>query len=681
VPRASDVIQAARRFAQRVVTYKIFTSDRGSHDTVTSAIIDEIVVATAHENQGLLASCIECQTLIANRWHVSLTLGEILASFRRLAEAGRMTSTPAKVELTQTCATELAARVRSATELETAALAAWESLILDRFPALDSLEVAQLRDELIACIRKLINDRGIEAAIILYPEQRRFKHRLDEVMALSLDDPTGLDPEHALVRRTALKLFFDSMVPIQRHWFLSLLSTTYLMSAFTLDPAAFDAVRRLSTGQRLFLDTNTLYSLLHLQGRRRYEELHEVAERSKLQGYQLCITGWTLKELKRSIESARKKLRAAASHRHVNSDEDERTLATARAILKAHARYCRDTHDTLTPDEFCLRLIRDARYSLSLEGVSVIDDGCEWVDAEQLKIEEQVATLSTFKGHGDDRPASLEEHDVKMRLLVEHLRGGAGRTLANAGYIFLTEDRRLVRYASHPDPDATPFAVTVEAWLCRLRDLQPRVKDYDETLALLLDTPALHVPDILTHEQVMKVILQISAHERSTPELNVQYLLDAPLVSDEDLFSEEVDSWIEGGDREVSLAARLELAEQHIASLEKVRELLESRLEERETTAVTPGPRPNDSGGSLTRAEAARWLLALLCACSIAVFGFSALGGSVPRLVPWATVSIVLALTGAVVGLLKGSWKFLFTSIGVISGVTTIVWAAKTFIH
>ena len=657
MPRASDAIQAARRFAQRVVTYKIFTSDRGSHDTVTHAIIDEIIVATAHENGGALASCVECQQLIDSRWQVSLELGEILASFSRLVKAGRMLSTPTNVELTKVCSTELAARVRTATELETTALAAWEAHVLAKFPALGSAELTRLRGELIACIRRLINDRGIEAAIVLYPEQKRFKHRLDEVMALSLSEPSGLAPEYALLRQDALKLFFDSMVKIQRHWFLSLLSTAYLMSAFTLDPAAFDAVRRLSTGQRLYLDTNTLYPLLNLHGRRRYEEMHEVAERSKLQGYELCISRWTFKELKRSIESARRKIRTGALHQQPRSEDDDRTLATARAILKAHARYCRDTHDTtLAPDEFCTRLIRDAEYSLRLEGVRIIDDGCDWVDAETQRLEEQVATLNRLQGHGDDKPVPLQEHDAKMRILIEHLRGETHRTLANAGYLVLTENHRLARYAKLPAPDATPFAVTVEAWLCRLRDLQPRVKNYDETLALLLETPALHVPDILTHEQVMKVILQISAHEKYTPELNVQSLLDAPLASDDELFDGEFESSIEEGDREAALVARLDLAEQKASSLEKVREMLESRLDERDSLDNVPlGAEQNGDERSRTRSERPRWLLALLCCCGTAVFGLNALGGSVPRLAQWMIVCVALALAGVGVSLLKGS--------------------------
>lgn len=676
MPKTSDEIQAVRRFAQRVVTYKVFTSDRGSHDTVTSSIIDELVVATAHENQGKFASCLECQRLLESLWKSSVDLGEILASFDRLVAEGRMTRTPTSVELTEACAGELAVRVRTATELETAALAAWESLVATKLPHVEEAEMARLREELIECIRELISDRGIEAAIILYPEQERFKHRLEEIMVLGLREPKGLDPEYALLRHDALKVFFDFMIPIQRQWLLSKLSTAYLMSAFTLDPSAFDAVRRLTTGQRLYFDTNTLFPMMHLHGRRRYEEIHEVIERCRLQGYEICITRWTLKEWKRTMGRARKKLKFVAGNHSPRSVEEERDFETARTILKAHRLHCRDTHEVLTPDEFCEELILNIKYRLTLEGISVVEEGCDQVDADKATTAAHVAGLERFYVGKDEKSLPVLEHDAKMRCLVERLRGNVDRSLSNAGYLFITYDRHLARWATYPESDATPFAVTVDAWLGRLRNLHPRVKDYDETLALLLDTPALHVPDILTHEQVMKVILRISAHERSTPEMNVQHLLDAPLIDDSELEADEFDSWMYEGGREISLAARLEAAEQKIVLLEKIRESLEVRLDEGAIDETQEIEAPAESDAFLAWGEGNRWLKAILCfSCAIA-FGFD----SMPRLEPWVGVCLALGSIGVGVSLVRRSWGSVFSAIAVISGIFTIALMLKTLL-
>jgi len=374
------------------------------------------------------------------------------------------------------------------------------------------------------------------------------------------------------------------MIPIQRQWLLSKLSTAYLMSAFTLDPSAFDAVRRLTTGQRLYLDTNRLFPLMHLHGRRRYEETREAIERSRLQGYEICVTRWTLKEWKRSISTARKQLRVAAMGQSPSADGED-DFATAKAILKAHGLHCRDTHEVLTPDEFCKELVQDIRYRLKLEGVNIVEEGCDWVDRQTDQIEAHVAELRRFRTAEEEKALPVQEHDAKIRSLIERFRGETDRSLSNAGYLFITDDQSLVRWASYPDPDATPFAVTADMWLRRLRHLQPRVKDYDETLALLLDTPALHVPDILTHEQVMKVILQISAHEQSTPEIDVQRLLDAPLVSDDELEADELNRYAYG-DREAGLLAKLDTAEQTIIMLEGVRQTLETRLNESATEVM-----------------------------------------------------------------------------------------------
>jgi hypothetical protein len=190
------------------------------------------------------------------------------------------------------------------------------------------------------------------------------------------------------------------------------------------------------------------------------------------------------------------------------------------------------------------------------------------------------------------------------------------------------------------------------------------------------------VPDILTHEQVMKVLLQISAHERSTPEikLDLERLLNRPLASDNELEAAEFTSWVDEGDRETSLVARLDAAERKIALLEQVRKTRETRSDD-SVKDVTQEFQPTAEGDTpLTRADAARWLNAMLCFCCAVVLGFNAIGGSVPRPKPWVVVCLALGATGVGVSLIKRSWGSAFTAIAVVSGIATIALMIKTLL-
>jgi predicted nucleic acid-binding protein len=678
---------------RRLVPYKVFTAELDGDRSASQSIYRQFVLAAAHEQGGRLASCKDCQAIIREKWGVDIELSEISGAIKTLVHDGKLIRDK-QVELTEESAQDLALMRLTAKELETGAIAAWEAVLQHRFASLGHSEVAALREDLISCIHGLITDRGIEAAIVLFPEQARFKHRLQEILALKMSHLPSREPAVELVRRDAIQAFFTYMMPIQRQWFEALMTTAHLMAIFTLEPAAFDTVRSLTNGQRLYLDTNVVYPLLKLNSAARYATVKQILTAARLQGYDLCITPWTCKEMIRSVRRARAALRRRRYAGHPENPDDLREAVAMSTFKEALRQRERETGES--EEDFFNRL-EEVPYLLELEGVRIEVDGCEQVDTERERIQEQAEMLSHCEDGGMPKFRAVQEHDVKLRLLIERLRGGGVRRLSNVGYLLLTSDKTVVRYAAQRNEvDTVPFAVDFDSWGEKLRALHPRSSDYDATMALLLSSPALHIPDLVTHEHVLKAITQIGVHEEYPLEMSVRMLLDQQLADEPRVDDDVARGPDEVGDaRTQALEAQLVAANEEIEVLRRVlaqreREVAESKSDEflslrtrevfgemalREDESATHGP--DLFSGKL----AVRWVAATYCfvasmfAILLPIVAHDVAGR-------WLVVDICCAVGSGFLGVgLMRNFRFANSLVIFLASAVTIVLAVQAFVQ
>jgi hypothetical protein len=673
---------ALRIFVCRLVSHKVFSSEVESDDlAAVASITRQFVLAAAHENGGRFDSCHHCEQLIQERWGVSLEAHEIAKAIDGLQNDDKLMRLATHVELTDVATTEVSRRLLTATELEAGSLAVWEDKIRTSYPALGIAQLGQLREDLISCIHTLITDRGIEAAIVLFPEQARYKHRLEEILALRMNHLPERDPDVAILRRDAIRSFFHFTEPIQRQWFEDLLATSYLMSVLTIEPAAFERVRRLTKGQRIYLDTNILFPLFKLHGEARYSKIKRILTLSRLQGYEVCVAPWTSKEMLNSVRSAREKLKRRKS--------PPRNDATAELFLSAFRRQHRDLGRSF--DEF-FDFYEQVPYLLELEGVKIVSDQCEAIDHGKERIGEEIPVLERYR-QGDEKPRAVQEHDVKLRLLIEALRVSKTRPPSNVGYVLLTDDHSLVRYAARKEPGENPFAVLFDDWGRRTRSLRSRSDDYEKTMALILESPALRIPQLLTHEQVMRAISQIRVHEEFTPDINARKLLDEPLADDYEVDSGDYErSDVIRTDREAALEAQMRAADEQIGLLREALTRANERIshmardptfrdaavDEDEVTMVETGRPGLDE--IFTRRMAARWLAATYCFfLSVIVVVVLIVGGRVHGEWPVVDASGAILLWLSGIAFLR-SVRFATGVTALIASVLTIVLALQAFI-
>ncbi len=486
--------------------------------------VHQLILAAAHENDGRLGSFVECREICQAMWGLELEIDEISIAVGQLVDDGQLLDEGTHLRLSSSSSDEVAMRVRTSTELEATAFSEWEIAVRRMMPSLGHQQMMQLQEDLTVWIRQVIVEHGMEAALVLYPEHEPFKARLDAIWNSGFEFLPARDPQTMLERPTALRAFLDRMTSIQRHYFHDLVTTSYFVSGITLEPATLVKIHGLLSGQRLYLDTNVVYSLLKLDGPRAYAKTRRVVELSRQLGYRVCVTPWTVTEMKESVRLARMRLAGRRpSPQTVSSlppDRDDEVF------IRAFRQTERETG--LSLEDF-LALYEEVDRLLGAEGVEVIDEGCQAIDAVVDRLDDQIAELERVR-EGPEKPRPLQEHDVKHRLLMQTLRGTERRRFSNVGYLMLSNDRALCKFADTSRDSSTelPFAVWVDGWAHIVRSLTPRTDDYAMTMTRILDTPSLR-QGRMSHRDVVEALARIEVCKTYPETLRTRALVDAAL--------------------------------------------------------------------------------------------------------------------------------------------------------
>jgi predicted nucleic acid-binding protein len=411
-------------------------------------------------------------------------------------------------------------------EVETTALAEFEQEVRRKNASLGDAQVEQLREDLVTWVQQIVADYGVEAATLLAPDHPRYTRCLQEAAALCDAILPEREPAVAAARTDALLMFFErpTQTKMQRAYFENLLATWFLLSIYTLDPAALGAVQRLTNGQRLYLDTNVVYSLLRLNGPERYLFVERILRRSARLGYQICVTSWTVTEMQESVWLARERLARKRPSPHALADLD---FESDEEFRKGYRKLERESGVNL--DDYNA-LPRNIELLLKREGVVVADDGCPEIDAAPDRFDEQISELERHRT-GREKPRALQEHDVKHLLLMRLRRGGRRRRFSDVGSLLLSNDRDLCRCADtiREHPGEPPYAVSLTRWAHVTRSLTPRTMDYDKTLAQIHKTPAVRPSGLINQGEIAAAQERINEHHARPEGAALETMLNTAL--------------------------------------------------------------------------------------------------------------------------------------------------------
>jgi hypothetical protein len=493
----------------------------------------QFVLAAAVENGGSLESVDEGQEACRTLWNLELDRDEVETELRQLVRVGKLERKPSRgYRLAPGTAIEYAEKSRGSELTQEQAIAEWAVAVRAMDPDLSEAELKDLKADLVNWVQKIIASHGMEAALVLYPEQaqERAEEFFTRIEASGCDFLANRGEKVNAVREKALYLFLRNPTNNQRSYLANLMTTAYLMAVFTIDPEAHEVVKQLTKGQVIYLDTNVVYDVLNLSGPRKYMSIKRVLELTRKLGYEIRVTPWTVSEMKHSVRKARDEISKVALPPKALAD-----LAAEAAgddgFLTAYWRKYKETG--VRPDDF-FDLHEQIEGLLEEADIQIDNEGCTAVDQDANGLARQVGLLATIPG-GSTKPHPVMDHDAKHRLLIERLRGSGDRRFSNAGYWFLTDDSVLIPFAreQRSDPREIPFAVSLSAWTHIVRSLSPRTEDYEQTLVDLLDSAAVRPKGVVSSSTVSEVLGRIDMVVKdSTEEIATRMLLDRAVMTE-----------------------------------------------------------------------------------------------------------------------------------------------------
>ena len=301
------------------------------------------------------------------------------------------------------------------------------------------------------------------------------------------------------------------------------MNTSFYLTVLTLDPAGSGLIQDRVAGHRVYLDMNVLYSILGLSKLAEVLSANRLLELTRDLGYELAVTPWTIRELRTSLQRAKKRIMRRPLPRRELADLMVQAGGDHGSFVTAFWIAYRDKGTQ--PTDF-FEYFDHIETLLEAHEIHVVNDGCTAVEQDHGAIDEQMVLLERFLGlYG--REEVVIEHDVKHRLLIERLRGDGRVRFSNARYWFLTQDSKLPRYATatlEDEPVELVFCVSTSAWAQVVRAFTPRTEDYDQTIVDLLATP------YLRYRGAEEVVGRIDQFEGADARLASEVLADTALV-------------------------------------------------------------------------------------------------------------------------------------------------------
>jgi hypothetical protein len=512
----------------RLAVYRPF-ADGGAGLTTA---IQRLIFGAAMIDGGQFETLAICRDRLLTLWRLDFEIEEIRTAADALAAQGRCERTRSGFSLTQETLDDLAQRAAEAGEFETTAFEEWAQATRAKTPDLSDDDVQLLRQDLNAWLQQIIRRHGIEAALMLYPEDQRARAVIETIDAEGLRILPERSGRLAEIREDALRVFVRNPTESQRIYLANRLEAAFDLTVLTLDPGAAKLAQKQFNAHRVYLDTNFLYALLGFAPATESLAAHRLVQLTKDLGFELAITPWTVNELRTSLQRSRTALELISLPSRDYADLMVQA-ASEKGFDRAFWIAYRDKN--MSRQDF---FDRAAHFTSDLEqlGIHSVDEGCQRVDRRAEEVKTYVTLLDHVGGQQWKETVVLE-HDAKHRLLVEQLRGDGHIEFTNARYWFLTQDSRLPVFARLSSSGRTeitglPFCITSSAWAQVMRAFTPRTDDWDQMVVDLLASPYVGWKRGMSLPAVLEVVARVDQYTDSSVELAWEVLADTAKMAE-----------------------------------------------------------------------------------------------------------------------------------------------------
>lgn len=427
-------------------------------------------------------------------------------------------------------------------------------------------------------ISKMFIRHGIECVALLYPEKQRTQQWLINISSNILEDFPKIDPLTDAVMKLEILLFFKSTDIKRIQYITNLFNGSFFWHMVQVDEKCSRLLRKVTRGQKLFLDNNILYSLVGFHGGNLMKSVHNILKMAKKLGYELLVTTKTIEEfkesLKRRIDEIKPIPKELVRIAIEKLDEDNFMVCYWKEFVK----------NGVSIKEFFAEKshLEDILGGLEIREYSKFRRDIE--DSDELKREEsmlrQVAPFDTDE--------HVIEHDSFHRILINKLRREETYIFSKAKAWFLTHDTKLPVYdrVARRGRQFLPFCLLTNQWVQINRPLLTRTpdeKEYEESYHALVTQPFLRamLSSFPREKAYNEVLGRLARYKNMNPELALRIVTDTHFMStiasesDEDKIEEKIEN------RFVDLSAQLEKEKGKLLENVKQKEEEKKTLEER----------------------------------------------------------------------------------------------------
>jgi len=424
---------------------------------------------------------------------------------------------------------------------------------------------------------------GVESVSLLYPGESKVKNWLKEN---SRDELTKLIPKVGDFFESVIKIeipkFFETDNKERQKYISNLFNSSFFWHLIQVDEDCSKLLSRATTGQKLFLDNNILYSIVGLHGQDALESAHSLLRFAKELKYELLVTTKTLDEFQNTLKW------------HLNETRDSLPVSSSLAQLALNELgannfltiyWSKLVSNGVSIEEFVadVSYIEDVLEKLKIGIYNKFRKDIE--NSEELKDEMGLLRNAC----GEHINIHIVEHDAFHRVLINKLRKGHKYNFNEAKAWFLTHDHKLPQYSKYARRGNAhlPFCITTNEWIQINRPLLTRTKtkeEYEKSFYLLVTQSYVRslLPTVPLDKTFNKVLGKLDRYKGMTPEIASRIASDSHfMISILNIDDDELDTKIENRLIDLNKELRRENEDLKLTNISKAKEAkkLEKKLE------------------------------------------------------------------------------------------------------
>jgi len=357
-----------------------------------------------------------------------------------------------------------------------------------------------MEENLKVFISKMFVKHGIECVTILYPKSRKLKEWLGLIKNPIFNILPSIDESvDNVLEKIGITTFFMDKHVDTRAYINNLFNSSFYWHLIQIDKKCSQILsKKKVNGQKLFLDTNFMFSLAGLHEKYKDKNAQSVLNCSRSLGYKLFVTNRTLREFNDSM----------------NSKYNKKIFIKEVGEKKWNLIYN--------------KWIINQDKTLKEKNITKTDLYQKIIEESEEYLNEQKILRANCK---QETLENIIKHDAFHKVLIKKIRGNDDKIIkiSNAKAWFLTEDIKLINYANLfiKKDIKFPYCLSVDQWIQINRPLLPRIKtkkNLNRFFFSIITTPSIR--SYFSPKENLEKIKEIENYNKKCKKLGLNETLD-----------------------------------------------------------------------------------------------------------------------------------------------------------